>query len=342
MSERSRIANREPPQCERDGRLGIEWWRGWAGAATAVAAGALIVVPTALIVVPTAHAAPGDLTLVSVATDGTQGDETSSGSSVSADGRHVAFAAHRAPGGNDVDWDVFVRDRLAGTTTVLSNGTSDDAFADDPSTSADGRYVAFNSSWNLVPEDTNGVDDVFVRDRGPQGTPPSSVTLTATADTYVNEQAKATIFGADSRLAARGVPRKQYLSYLGFALPTAPTGTTVTGAIGAILRIVTAPESFAGSTTTQPVRLVTGAWSEAATTFTTRPALGSQVGLLCGANRSATAYTVTLDAAALRALLGGKLNLAVTGSTVDDPLWFRSREAGTPSYRPQLISTFTS
>ncbi len=35
-----------------------------------------------------------------------------------------------------------------------------------PSISADGRYVAFNSAAsNLVPDDTNGVADVFVYDR---------------------------------------------------------------------------------------------------------------------------------------------------------------------------------
>ena len=35
-----------------------------------------------------------------------------------------------------------------------------------PAISADGRFVAFNSdATNLVPGDTNGADDVFVRDR---------------------------------------------------------------------------------------------------------------------------------------------------------------------------------
>jgi hypothetical protein len=41
-----------------------------------------------------------------------------------------------------------------------------------PAISADGRFVAFDSSASdLVPGDTNGVDDVFVRDRGPVGSP---------------------------------------------------------------------------------------------------------------------------------------------------------------------------
>ena len=41
---------------------------------------------------------------------------------------------------------------------------NDDSF--DPAISADGRFVAFGSdATNLVPGDTNGSDDVFVRDR---------------------------------------------------------------------------------------------------------------------------------------------------------------------------------
>ena len=38
--------------------------------------------------------------------------------------------------------------------------------SDCPAISADGRFVAFNSdATNLVPGDTNGARDVFVRDR---------------------------------------------------------------------------------------------------------------------------------------------------------------------------------
>src|SRR5690242_3567552 len=44
------------------------------------------------------------------------------------------------------------------------NGAS--GFAYPPSISADGRYVAFSSTAsNLVSGDTNGAEDVFVRDR---------------------------------------------------------------------------------------------------------------------------------------------------------------------------------
>jgi Tol biopolymer transport system component len=65
--------------------------------------------------------------------------------------------------------DVYVHDRQSGTTELLSvdtAGTQSNGPSGSPSISADGRYVAFQSSaTNIVPGDTNGFDDVFVRDR---------------------------------------------------------------------------------------------------------------------------------------------------------------------------------
>jgi Tol biopolymer transport system component len=78
-------------------------------------------------------------------------------------------ANNLVPGDTNGQTDVFVRDRVAGTTQRVSV-SSGGAQGDGPSTygtiSADGRYVAFQSSaTNLVPGDTNGVGDIFVRDR---------------------------------------------------------------------------------------------------------------------------------------------------------------------------------
>jgi hypothetical protein len=62
--------------------------------------------------------------------------------------------------------DIFVRDQLAGTTELVSvdsGGAQGNGVSGWPSISADGRYVAFNSSaTNLVPGDTNGQSDIFV------------------------------------------------------------------------------------------------------------------------------------------------------------------------------------
>jgi len=51
--------------------------------------------------------------------------------------------------------------------SVASDGAEGDGGSYDPFISADGRFVAFHSrATNLVPGDTNGRYDVFVRDRG--------------------------------------------------------------------------------------------------------------------------------------------------------------------------------
>jgi Tol biopolymer transport system component len=107
---------------------------------------------------------------VSVGQNGAQGDGPSQGPAVSADGRVVAFfsdATNLVPGDNNGLVDVFVRDHLEGTTRRASD-VRGDAEADDqsrdPAVSADGRVVAFGSAaTNLVPGDTNGAFDVFVR-----------------------------------------------------------------------------------------------------------------------------------------------------------------------------------
>jgi hypothetical protein len=110
---------------------------------------------------------------VSVSSTGAQGNGDSRGPSISAGGRFVAFtsrATNLVPG-DTTDWeDIFVRDRLTGTTTqvsVSSTGAQANSFNDNPSISADGRFVAFLSvASNLVPGDTNDSSiDIFLRDR---------------------------------------------------------------------------------------------------------------------------------------------------------------------------------
>ncbi|MEO3807700.1 S8 family serine peptidase [Sphaerisporangium sp. B11E5] len=109
---------------------------------------------------------------ISVAPDGTQADGLSSQASFSADGRFAVFnsdATNLVPGDTNGATDVFVRDRVNGTTervSVGAGGAQGTASSREQAISADGRYVAFESaSADLVPGDTNGVNDVFVRDR---------------------------------------------------------------------------------------------------------------------------------------------------------------------------------
>jgi Tol biopolymer transport system component len=113
---------------------------------------------------------------VSVHSDGTEGNEASGAPSISADGRYVAFESLStnlvAPATNG-NVHIFVRDLLAGTTTLVSvdsTGAEGDNNSNFPSISDDGRYVAFESlSTNLVVGDTLGFSDVFVHDRDADG-----------------------------------------------------------------------------------------------------------------------------------------------------------------------------
>jgi Tol biopolymer transport system component len=119
----------------------------------------------------------GITTRVSVDSNGIEGDDFSQTvPRISFDGRFVAFSAladNLVPGDTNGMVDVFVHDRLSGATTRVSvdssgvQGDADSGFPAILSISGDGRFVAFSSNaTNLVPGDTNGLSDVFLRDRG--------------------------------------------------------------------------------------------------------------------------------------------------------------------------------
>lgn len=115
--------------------------------------------------------ASGQIERVSVNSAGTQGNDYSGPHSISADGRLVAFyslASNLVPGDTNGRADVFVHDRVTRLTTrasVDSTGQQANGESGNPYISADGRFIAFDSSAsNLVPGDTNNDIDVFVRD----------------------------------------------------------------------------------------------------------------------------------------------------------------------------------
>jgi Tol biopolymer transport system component len=114
----------------------------------------------------------GTTRMVSVALYGAPANWDSAAPSISANGRYIAFlsdASNLVTGDTNGVSDAFVRDMVAGTTqriSVRTGGGQSNGNSDGPSISGDGRYVAFASSAdNLVANDTNGVPDVFLRDR---------------------------------------------------------------------------------------------------------------------------------------------------------------------------------
>jgi Tol biopolymer transport system component len=114
-------------------------------------------------------------TLVSRAAgeSGEKADDGSSYPSITPDGRFVAFssdASNLDPDDTDATRDVFVRDLRGNTTTLVSRATgiagakgNDRSY--EPSISADGNVVAFNSqATNVHPDDSDASPDVYVRD----------------------------------------------------------------------------------------------------------------------------------------------------------------------------------
>ena len=115
----------------------------------------------------------GSTTLVSVNTSSLGGgNDDSNYPSISADGQFVAFQSFASNlAGNDTNGlsDVFVRDLENKTTTLVSVNSagsgSGNGVSSNPSISADGRFVVFESTASdLVANDTNQVKDVFLRD----------------------------------------------------------------------------------------------------------------------------------------------------------------------------------
>jgi Tol biopolymer transport system component len=158
-------------------------------------AASTIISLTALVLVSTAQpATTAGTSRVSVSSRHRQGDRPSYTAGISANGRFVAFtslATNLVPRDTNERQDAFVLDRRTGRTervSVSSSGAQAKPAADPNGgsaamdLSADGRYVLFRSDApNLVPADTNGTSDAFVRDRATGRTrriPPAGVGVT--------------------------------------------------------------------------------------------------------------------------------------------------------------------
>jgi Tol biopolymer transport system component len=189
---------------------------------TLVAAGVAVVL-TGVAAQPSAGDLAGTTTRVSVSGSGEQAhvpDPTLLPSftapSISGDGRYVAFdswADNLVPDDTNGVPDVFVRDRVAETTTLVSTGGDGEQATNEsvhPSITADGRYVAFVSgAANLVRGDTNRTSDVFVKDRLTGSvrrvslSPSGSQFGTASADASISASGRFVAFRSGGRVFLR-------------------------------------------------------------------------------------------------------------------------------------------
>jgi flagellin len=111
----------------------------------------------------------GETLLISKSSGGVGGNGESIKSSVSDDGRYIAFASmstNLSLDDADSGLDIFLHDVQTSQTTLISkatDGTKGQGLSTFPQISGDGRFVVFSSiSNNLVAGDTNNSYDVFL------------------------------------------------------------------------------------------------------------------------------------------------------------------------------------
>jgi RHS repeat-associated protein len=150
----------------------------------------------------------GKTTRLSIATgvSGAQANNHSYSPAISGNGAAVTFesiATNLITTDTNGASDVFVRVLASNATTrvsVASAGTQGNGSSTSAAISGDGRYVAYQSAaTNLVTGDTNGVFDIFVRDRTGATTTRLSLTIT---NGQANNASSAPVISADGNWLA--------------------------------------------------------------------------------------------------------------------------------------------
>jgi Tol biopolymer transport system component len=114
----------------------------------------------------------GEVVRASVNDAGDSANQSSQTATISGNGRVVAFQSGSTNLSTASDTpQIFVRDLVAGTTTLESPGAAAvGAVSTAPALSFDGRYLAFESKGVLDPRDLdNGTLDIYLRDRAAPG-----------------------------------------------------------------------------------------------------------------------------------------------------------------------------
>jgi hypothetical protein len=110
--------------------------------------------------------------LISISPTGQRGNGPSSAPVISGDGRFVVFessASTLVPGDENGVKDIFLFDRMTSLIQLVSIGRNNvpaNGSSHNPDVDKAGRYIVFQSAAsNLIFDDSNGADDVFVFDR---------------------------------------------------------------------------------------------------------------------------------------------------------------------------------
>lgn len=155
----------------------------------------------------TIHDARNGLDIPRLCTSGTLGFDrcpnhnASRRPDISADGQKVAFEsdAPLVAADTNATTDIYLRDLGAGTTervSITSAGAQATGASTHPSMTNDAQRIAFDSlATDLVPNDTNGVSDVFTYDRPTHVTQRISVALSGAQGTAPSRDAAIAGFG---------------------------------------------------------------------------------------------------------------------------------------------------
>src|SRR6266850_1719028 len=172
---------------------------------------------------------------VSLANDGSEPNGASFGPSISGDGRYVVFtsvADNLVGKDKNASADIFLRDTCIGatgqcqpSTTLLSvdnTGVQGNSTSDFAKISSSGRFVAFVSvAENLIVEDTNRSEDIFLRDTcagAAEPCSPSTSRVSVSADgMQVDGASTMAALNADGRYLA-------FVSNASNVVPTLKTG----------------------------------------------------------------------------------------------------------------------
>ncbi|MBA3532293.1 MAG: PD40 domain-containing protein [Ardenticatenales bacterium] len=167
----------------------------------------------------------GTTVLISASTTGGTSNGLSQNPSVSERGGFVVFESSAtnlvASDGNAATTDIFRRNVGTGQTELISVSSAEvqgDGESNNPHISPDGRYVVFESSAsNLVPNDTNSRQDVFLRD-----------TVAGTTE-LISFNATNTGGGNNDSSDARVTPDGRHVVFISFASNIVDGDTTLCG-----------------------------------------------------------------------------------------------------------------
>ncbi|MGO4525755.1 hypothetical protein AB4097_12920 [Microvirga sp. 2MCAF35] len=150
----------------------------------------------------------GAVTRLSTGLGGAETNGDSSNPQFSPDGRYVVFeslATNLASSDTNGKYDIFVKDLSTGAVTRLSttaNGTQANGSSTNARFSPDGRYIVFESdASNLVANDLNGEQDIFVKDLSTGAVTRLSTTATGAEANDLSAEAQ---FSLDGRYVTFG------------------------------------------------------------------------------------------------------------------------------------------